>query len=273
MGDIIRPPDGQKMIPKGPFLWTVSPTFSSEGAHPLEKSASSAWLPHWHPAALGNPSTYLLLAANLVPLLGVFFWGWDLFLLMMLYWSETAIIGFWHILRMALEAKFLALFLVPFFCVHFGGFMMGHFIFLMAFFGKGEGFQVHNVKDYVDQILIGKELWIPFTVLFINHGVSFFINYLKPKMDQDLGLAAPSAQGPFPDLGDLMAAPYRRIVIMHVTIIFGGMLSMIFHLDKAAFFLMVVLKTFMDLGAHTRKNLAPQMAVAPDPGVQEGTGG
>jgi hypothetical protein len=221
----------------------------------LEKPPKSAWFPHWHSDALSHPSTIFLLAANLIPLVGVTFWDWDLFLLMMLYWSETAIIGFWHILRMALEMKFFALFLVPFFCVHFGGFMAGHFIFLMALFGKGYAGKIHNVQDYVDQILIGAKLWIPFMVLFISHGISFFINYLKPKMDQDLGLV-PVPQGAKPlDPGELMAAPYRRVIVMHLTIIFGGFLSLALHLDKAAFYLMIVLKTMIDLGAHTRKNL------------------
>ena len=221
----------------------------------MEKPTKSAWFPYWHPDALSHPSTLFLLTANLIPLVGVTFWDWDLFLLMMLYWSETAIIGFWHILRMALETKFFALFLVPFFCVHFGGFMAVHFLFLMTLFGKAYAGKVHNVHEYVDQILIEAKLWVPFTALFISHGISFFINYLKPKMDQDFGLS-PVPQGVKPlDPGELMAAPYRRVIVMHLTIIFGGFLTLALHLDKAAFYLMVAMKTVMDLGAHTRKNL------------------
>ncbi|HVZ80183.1 MAG TPA: DUF6498-containing protein [bacterium] len=228
----------------------------------MERTGASPWLPHWHPGALRDPSTLFLLAANLIPLLGVLFWSWDLFLLMMLYWSETAIIGFWHILRMALEAKIFALFLVPFFCVHFGGFMAGHFIFLMALFGKGRGIEVHSVKDYVDHILIGANLWIPFLALFLSHGISFFLNYLKPKMDQDFGLA-PSSQRMDQDPVGMMSAPYRRVIVMHMTLLFGGFLSMALHMDKPAFFLMVALKTFVDLGAHTRKNFAGHPAADP----------
>ena len=43
--------------------------------------------------------TLILLAANLVPLVGVLFWHWDGFLLLMLYWMETAVIAFWTIVR------------------------------------------------------------------------------------------------------------------------------------------------------------------------------
>ena len=47
------------------------------------------------------PSTLILLAANLVPLVGVLLWGWDAFVLLMLYWLETAVIAFWTIVRIA----------------------------------------------------------------------------------------------------------------------------------------------------------------------------
>jgi hypothetical protein len=41
-----------------------------------------------------RPSVLILVAANLVPLVGVIFWGWDAFVLLMLYWLETAVIAF-----------------------------------------------------------------------------------------------------------------------------------------------------------------------------------
>ena len=52
--------------------------------------------------ALLHPSTLLLLAANSIPIFGVLYWGWDVFVLLMLYWLETAIIGGWTIARIAL---------------------------------------------------------------------------------------------------------------------------------------------------------------------------
>ena len=45
------------------------------------------------------PSVLILVAANLLPIVGVVFWGWDAFVLLMLYWLETAVIGFWTIVR------------------------------------------------------------------------------------------------------------------------------------------------------------------------------
>jgi hypothetical protein len=41
-----------------------------------------------------RPSTLILLIANLFPLYGIAYWGWDAFVLLMLYWMETGIIAF-----------------------------------------------------------------------------------------------------------------------------------------------------------------------------------
>src|SRR2546422_292146 len=103
------------------------------------------WLEALHPRYIFDFSTLILIVANLIPLAGIFFWHWDLFVLITLYWLETGIIGFWNILRMAIMAKWLSLFLVPFFCVHFGGFMTGHFIFLRALFGKEWSNKIHGI--------------------------------------------------------------------------------------------------------------------------------
>ncbi|MBN9168275.1 MAG: MFS transporter [Myxococcales bacterium] len=70
-------------------------------------------------------SLAVLLVANLLPLLGVALWGWKLFDLIVIYWLETLVIGGFGIMQMALTAGWFALFVVPFFIVHFGGFMAG----------------------------------------------------------------------------------------------------------------------------------------------------
>ena len=41
-------------------------------------------------------SAVLLLAANAVPLVGVLFFGWSLWTILVLYWIENGIVGFWN---------------------------------------------------------------------------------------------------------------------------------------------------------------------------------
>ena len=59
----------------------------------MTDTARIGWLEAFDARYLRMPSTLALIAANLVPVYGVLFWGWDLFGLMVLYWVETAIIG------------------------------------------------------------------------------------------------------------------------------------------------------------------------------------
>src|SRR5262245_60597542 len=100
------------------------------------------------PSLLLRPSNLVLLAANLVPLVGVIVWGWDAFVLMMLYWLETAVIAFWTVMRVAAlspeqladithedgRRKFSPLGMAAFFTLHAGIFMLVHFLFLWALF-------------------------------------------------------------------------------------------------------------------------------------------
>ena len=53
------------------------------------------------PHYLLHPSTVLLIAADLFPLAGIAFWHWDTFLMLMLYWMDTAVIAFWTIAGIA----------------------------------------------------------------------------------------------------------------------------------------------------------------------------
>lgn len=230
-----------------------------------EKSLKIGWLESFQPRFLLDTSTLVLLAANLVPLFGVLYWHWDMFLIMILYWMETAIIGFWHILRLIIEAKWFALFLGPFFCLHFGGFMTGHCIFLFALFGKDWSGKIHGLPDFVEQVLLGQGLWVPFLALFISHGVSFVLNYYRDLKVETTGVSAVSVDPTQPEwaqklgtkansLNEIMTAPYRRIIVMHLTILFGGFLSMILSRSWPALVLMIALKTGADMASHVRKN-------------------
>jgi hypothetical protein len=88
-------------------------------------------------------SLLALIAANLAPLFGVLFFGWDAAAIVLLYWIENLIIGAYNILRMILvkvksqSEQFKKLFIIPFFCVHFGGFCAVHGFFLLTFFKLG----------------------------------------------------------------------------------------------------------------------------------------
>lgn len=222
-----------------------------------ESQRKIGWLEAWRSGYLRYPSVVILIVANLVPLYGVLFWGWDLFTLMMAYWMETAAIGFWNITHMALLARWGALFMVPFFIVHFGGFMLGHFLFLWQMFGGGWNENVENIEEFLRQVPVGWTIWIAFAALFISHGLSFFFNVLRPWWRGQTGVDEKQGQS-------VMMGTYGRVIVMHLTILFGAALAAYFQTPTAAFVLLILLKILVDVPAHIRKNFKPvRMTTAP----------
>lgn len=206
------------------------------------RSAAPANLPAPKPLALTSPSALALIAANLVPFAGVLLGQLTLGEVMVLFWSESAIIGFFTALKMAVAGKWAALFAVPFFMGHFGGFMAAHFMFVYGVFL--DGFAAGGPEPGVRAALTGLfvPLWPALAALFASHGVSFAVNFLGQRE-----YAGATVQ-------NLMAAPYKRIIVMHVTIIFGGWLSMLLKTPAPALALLILLKIAADLRAHTREH-------------------
>lgn len=177
-------------------------------------------------------SAWFLLAANLVPLLGVLAFGWDLGTVMALFWAENAVIGVFMILRIAVVAGWGAFFLVPFFALHYGVFTLVHGAFVLLLFVGDADATLRAVVPGIGALLL-------------SHGVSFVVNFL-------LGSERPVTRG-MSTASDLMVAPYRRVVVMHLTIIGGGFLILLLGAPVYALLLLVALKTGIDLRAHLRE--------------------
>jgi len=191
---------------------------------------------------LFSPSGLALIGANLVPLAGVLFFHWDLPSVMLLFWAESAIIGFYTMLKIAVIGKFLALLAAPFFAAHFSGFMVMHFLFIYEFFVRG--MHATGPEPPVAQALRGVfvPLWPSFAALFMSHGVSFFSNFLGKREYATTSIS------------EVMTAPYNRIMVMQLAIIFGGWIIMLLNAPEGAVVLLVVLKTVLDLRAHGKEH-------------------
>jgi hypothetical protein len=127
---------------------------------------------------LTRPSVVSLLLANLFPLYGVLFLGWEVFLIILLFWLENVMIGAFNVLRMLVAAPrdgaswAKKVFLVPFFCVHYGGFCAGHGVFVVAFFGgllRGEQ-TFRNLEDVYGFVRSSGLAWAVLG-LALSHGV------------------------------------------------------------------------------------------------------
>jgi len=177
-----------------------------------------------------------LIAVNLLPLTGVLFFNWSVYEVLLLYWSENLIMGlfnlarFWTLLRRRRDRS--ALFLGPFFTIHYGGFALGHYVFLQAFFGPDSG--------------TAGELSPMFTASFLallaSHGISYFVNFLGRREYERTTTR------------DLMSAPYSRGIVLHLTVLFGGFGVMALGEHWYALAILVLVKLGIDIAVHRREH-------------------
>ncbi len=188
----------------------------------------------------------LLIALNLVPLAGVLAWGWKSFDLIFLYWMENLIIGAFTVLRMlirpyghALELVF-PLFLVPFFCVHYGMFCMGHGVFVVSLFGQTATGQ-DGLLTATLTVLASPYMLAAIAALTLIQVADWI---------RDVRLRGLGADG----VKDLMVAPYRRIFVLHITIIAGGFALTALDEPVAGLIILVAVKTASDFWHWKRDN-------------------
>jgi len=208
-----------------------------------------------------NLPVVALLAANAIPLFGVLFLNWDAFYVVLLYWTENIVVGFYNVLKMMFAAvprpvaHLGKLFLIPFFIVHYGGFTAIHGFFVLALFHKdaqgppmgGTDWpcflvfvqMLFNVIRYMYSV-IPPQVRFAVLALFISHGVSFVQNYL---IKREYTTAKPDK---------LMGSPYGRVVVMHIAILAGGFLTMAVGSPAPLLVILVVLKTILDVKLHNR---------------------
>ncbi|MCX8090205.1 MAG: DUF6498-containing protein [Verrucomicrobiae bacterium] len=194
------------------------------------------------------PSVAALVLANLVPLVGVFVWGWEVFPLVLLFWCENVIVGVFNALKMLLAQPqerlgwLMKVFLIPFFCFHYGMFTLVHGVFVAGFFGGAfrSGAPPPDLTFFWDAIVQHHLTWAV-AGLVVSHGFSFGVNYIGRGEYQ-------RAQ-----VRDLMAQPYGRVVVLHLAILGGGFLMALLGSPAAGLALLVALKIVLDVRAHLRE--------------------
>ena len=203
-------------------------------------------------ATLRQPSTITLITANLFPLVGVIFFGWDAFYVVLLYWAENLIVGFYTILKIFFaEAehhieRVFRIFPAAFFTLHYGGFCGGHGLFILVLFGnkdiqpfpKGQAWPcifvfLQLLINVIRQLftVIPKEMLLILAALLVSHGVGFVNNYLLNGAYLNVKTQK------------LMHDPYPRIIVLHIAIIFGGFATMALGSPIGLLIVFILLKT------------------------------
>ncbi len=167
------------------------------------------------------------MAANLLPVAGVWLWNWSPKEVFMVYALETVIIGLFTLLKMGIvtavrkkdiwyngasRTKQHGLFFMLFFLVHYGMFVaIQTGLFLQV---SGIGKSMH--RGFFDFFLhwtqyLGRDAYYMLAGFFISYGFSMYRNFIRTSQYRTISMM------------QLMFQPYGRIFIQQFTVILGSM--------------------------------------------------
>jgi hypothetical protein len=185
-----------------------------------------------------------LLISNMVPLAGVVWGGWNANTIILLYWFESAVIGFFAVKKIRktellgkqsvgnmvvkingrVSANPQDQFLSFFFMMHFGIFMFVHLIFLLIFFLRPS----INFLGMLTGALS----------MCFSHYLSYQQNFIQNK--EYLGKTADA----------FFWSPYPRVIGMHLAVILGGVFMMQQGQSMVTLAILILVKTIADVISH-----------------------
>ncbi len=216
-----------------------------------------------------------MVSANLLPVAGVLLWDWNVFEIVSLYWFENVVIGVFNVLKMltttgeirlegrpkedpeipaylrtptasGIATHGIKLFLIPFFTFHYGMFCFVHGIFVVVLLGgRGGGMMkgdpLSGAGTMTARVFDSGGKWFILAIIG-SHLFSYLFNYIGK--GEYRRTSAPA----------LMAAPYGRIVVLHIAILFGAFV--ITALGSPAFLLLLLIagKIALDVKLHRRSH-------------------
>jgi len=215
---------------------------------------------HMRPVA----SIIALVLANLLPLAGIFLFGWDVGIIVFLYWTENVVVGTLAILKIALvrvdaPVKHVGKpFVIAFFCLHYGVFCAGHGLFVRSFFDFPSSIEqllprFVGVESVFLPVLAGRLLsslasgvsgiigW-SMIALLVSHSVSFLLNFVWHGEAQVLTIK------------QVMLAPYLRMAALHVALIAGGIAISRAGSPAPLLVVLVLAKIGLDIVLHVREH-------------------
>ena len=200
-------------------------------------------------------SVIILIISNLITIYFTIREGWTLYIVLLIFWFQSVIIGIFTFIRILTIKKFntnglkvdgrevrypnKTKFIIAFFFLfHYGFFHLIYGIFLLSMplvsgilskFGGITQDQPYVNSFYDSLIFFGLSVLI----FFINHLISFLFNYKEDIKNEK-------------NIGALMFLPYARIVPMHLFIIIGVFLIN----TKIGIIIFLLLKTIADIIMH-----------------------
>jgi hypothetical protein len=221
----------------------------------------------WSNSGVSVTSIVALVVSNLVPLFGVLFANWSLFLLLVMYWIESGIIGAINVAKMAMARgqdsdavrmrttfRGPRVLLIPFFIFHYGIFWVVHGVFVVTLpifmeIGSTLPTQPEGVPSLgLDSFgtIEPRGVIIATVGLAISHVISFFVNYVGRG---EYLTISPGAQ---------MFSVYGRVVVLHLTILLGAVAVGMLGTPLGALIVFVLGKIALDMSFHLREHRRTQ---------------
>lgn len=191
-----------------------------------------------------SASLWVLIIANIIPVFGVIFLKWNVGPIMLLYWSETAIMLFFNVMKMLWAkgeimpnqdtqnikpaAKADRRTMIEVFIIVYGAFVAAHGVFIVMIF-----FRINYER------VLTTGFCAAFMVLFVNHAVSFKKNFINS--DDYKRVSYIQLFHPF------MNEPPVRIFIMHITLIGIGIFTQAKDSPLYWLLILIAVKTCFEL--------------------------
>ena len=218
---------------------------------------------------------------NTIPLYGVLFLDWSPVMILFVFWQEAVVIGLWNVPKMLMaqlvrglsaeERQSLIndmenpandkisesdkkkirsvisrgldsivmpfkLLLTLFFLVHYSLFMYGY------------SEAIRSIGSWLGTVEMPSFFSITLLIFFVSHGLSFLLNYY-------LGGEYRKA-----NLNHQMFAPYRRVMILHVTFIFGMIFASATGSGDLLIAVFVIVKIIADVHIHIKSHAAESIS-------------
>ncbi len=195
-------------------------------------------------------SDYFLIAANLLPVIGAWFFGWNATEIFMVYCLETIIIGLFNVLKMLTVTfarksdtwysegkaqRVSGLVFILFFIVHYGIFVAIQTGMFVAVSGIGKTFHTGFFDFFINwPKYIGKDAIIMMIGFVISYGFKFLWDFIRTGEYKTISMMK------------LMFQPYLRIFVQQFAVILGS-IFLVFGAGKVFILIFACVKIYFEI--------------------------
>lgn len=221
-------------------------------------------------------SQIFIIFANLLTIIAAVLFRWDVFLIMFLFWMESVFIGVFNIFRLYLSSSHRRpgspgsskkkpedspIFLSIFFAIHYNIFNLVHlfFIIMLAIIASALPGELMDSVEPKLWLNVSDFHWSDLDHIALI--ILFFFRHLSDFIVNDISSKRYLEKSPM----QWMFYPYRRIFLMHFTILIGGaafFAAILFELSLFAYIILAVFiffKMLFDLKENKRNRATSEI--------------